>query len=143
MNCKRIQKILAAYMDGEITEKKAELFELHLNDCTSCAYELQTLQRTKNLIKSVTYEKPNAGFWQVYWTDLSSKLSQVTIRRPLVIEFFNQLINKPFQTVVASSFIIWLSLLHAAIFLGIGNQIFQSLLFSLANLFARHHLLIM
>lgn len=53
MNCRRINSLLSAYIDRELTG--AEMLEVrqHLRDCPACDLEHETLQDTKRLLNSL------------------------------------------------------------------------------------------
>ncbi len=50
MTCKKIQRHLSAYADGELSEELAREVEAHVTGCARCAAELARLQRVWQLL---------------------------------------------------------------------------------------------
>ena len=53
MQCKKVKKNLAAYMDGEISEELHARITRHISGCTSCKMELKELQRILEAMAAV------------------------------------------------------------------------------------------
>lgn len=49
MNCKKIRKLLSAYVDHELTKEEEGFVLEHLKKCQGCFHELKYLERTKKL----------------------------------------------------------------------------------------------
>ena len=60
MNCRRINGLLSAYLDSELTG--AEMLEIraHLDQCGGCLHEYETLRETKRLVASLASKAPRA-----------------------------------------------------------------------------------
>lgn len=54
MKCKKIQKKLSAFMDGELDEQQQELVQTHLQDCRDCQEALEHLNRIDRVLGEVS-----------------------------------------------------------------------------------------
>lgn len=68
MNCKDINKLLAAYLDDEVTSDEREQIEAHLSTCPRCREELEVLAATeaqlREALKAVAGQvTPSAQAW--------------------------------------------------------------------------------
>ncbi|MFB0538287.1 MAG: zf-HC2 domain-containing protein [Anaerolineae bacterium] len=74
------QHNLSAYLDGELTARDQERVRLHLQQCEACQWNLQTLQRTVALLRSLPQVRaprsfqiprstpaPSVPFWMHPW----------------------------------------------------------------------------
>ncbi len=53
MNCQRIQSLLSAYIDGELTGEEMIVIRRHVSSCEFCGEELYSLQVVKRLLGSL------------------------------------------------------------------------------------------
>ncbi len=53
MQCRRIENLLSAYLDGELDRDEAWAVENHLSRCSACREEYRSLQATKNVLASL------------------------------------------------------------------------------------------
>jgi predicted anti-sigma-YlaC factor YlaD len=62
MNCRRVESLMSAYIDGELTG--AEMLEIrsHLDDCAECAKEHESIKLTKQMIFRLATIKPREDF---------------------------------------------------------------------------------
>jgi len=66
MNCKKAEKFFSAYVENELDSKTRRQLEQHLEECESCAYELQAFQKTLPLVKSMPAIAPSSNFaWEL------------------------------------------------------------------------------
>jgi len=49
----RIEEMLSAYIDGELSASEVELVERHLKECATCARNLETLRATVELVRQL------------------------------------------------------------------------------------------
>lgn len=61
-DCKKIQKDLTAYFDGELVEKQALVVSGHLAACASCRQELDALRESMALVLEWKDIEPSAAF---------------------------------------------------------------------------------
>gem|GEM_PF-1414325 len=57
MNCREVQELLSAYLDGYLGSAEKKELEKHLKSCNKCLSELETLQHTIRLLNSLREEK--------------------------------------------------------------------------------------
>lgn len=53
MNCKDAEKLIAAFLDGELTDKEQDLVREHIATCQRCREEVEALARTQNSLRRV------------------------------------------------------------------------------------------
>lgn len=58
----RVEELLSAYIDGELSIEEATLVEKHLRDCSACACDLETLRQTVNLVGQLPAVSPPRSF---------------------------------------------------------------------------------
>jgi hypothetical protein len=58
----RVEELLSAYIDGELSIEEATLVEKHLRDCSACTQDLETLRQTVNLVRQLPAISPPRSF---------------------------------------------------------------------------------
>lgn len=58
----RVEELLSAYIDGELSVEEATLVEKHLRECSACAQDLETLHQTVNLVRQLPAVSPPHSF---------------------------------------------------------------------------------
>ncbi len=58
----RVEELLSAYIDGELSVEEATLVEKHLRDCSACTQDLETLRQTVNLVRQLPAVSPPRSF---------------------------------------------------------------------------------
>lgn len=53
MTCDEVQRLLSAYIDGELDEARRRAVEEHLKECESCRLDHATLLKTVKMIQSL------------------------------------------------------------------------------------------
>jgi hypothetical protein len=53
IDCKKIEGLLAAYIDGEVTPEEKELIERHITDCRKCSDELVSMTRVRDGLRTI------------------------------------------------------------------------------------------
>ena len=62
MRCHRIQKRLAAYQDGEVSEKERERITAHLEGCPACRSAYAELEQAWQSLETIPGIEASAGF---------------------------------------------------------------------------------
>jgi hypothetical protein len=57
MECKKIEGLLTAYLDGELTDKEQKYVEQHLSLCQKCSDELIAMTRTRDVLRQALSSK--------------------------------------------------------------------------------------
>jgi hypothetical protein len=60
--CSKVQKMLSAYMDRQLSLQEQEMVEQHLRICRNCQAELDSLQRTVSLLRCIPLVGPQRSF---------------------------------------------------------------------------------
>jgi anti-sigma factor RsiW len=71
-DCKKIQKDLTAYLDGELVEQQALVVSGHLAACASCRQEIAALHESMALILEWKDIEPSATFDRDFWKRLAA-----------------------------------------------------------------------
>ncbi|MCC6727736.1 MAG: zf-HC2 domain-containing protein [Chthonomonadales bacterium] len=61
MNCRRINSLLSAYIDGELAGVEQLHVRQHLRVCSECDDEYQSLLNTKRLLSGMVFQTPRPG----------------------------------------------------------------------------------
>ncbi|MGC8666855.1 MAG: anti-sigma factor family protein [Chthonomonadales bacterium] len=64
MNCRKVNSLLSAYIDGELPGVEHLQIRRHLDECPTCIEEYHTLLMTKRLIAGLRMQEPRPGFDQ-------------------------------------------------------------------------------
>ncbi|MFQ5682791.1 MAG: anti-sigma factor family protein [Candidatus Binatia bacterium] len=62
MNCQEIKELSSDYLDQQLTPPEVSLFETHLNACSACRQELETLRTTVSLIATLDEVETSPAF---------------------------------------------------------------------------------
>ncbi len=82
MICRKIKRLLNAYLDKELNPQKTSLVESHLKTCLNCQKELKDFLSLKKLIGLEEKKKAPPGFSQLL-------LEKIREKRPLSLEIEN------------------------------------------------------
>jgi anti-sigma factor RsiW len=58
LNCRKVNSLLSAYIDAELTGEEMHAVSVHLNSCPTCRLEQESLQETKRLVASLALKAP-------------------------------------------------------------------------------------
>lgn len=61
MNCGRVNRLLSAYMDGELSGEEMMAVRSHIRSCPACENELEGLRALKGVIGQLQRVQPDAG----------------------------------------------------------------------------------
>jgi hypothetical protein len=77
VRCGKVKKMLGAYLDGELTDKKASKIEQHLIECASCSWELKSFRKVDEFGQWVTNANGQHLYpWEDYIANLHGKLKK-------------------------------------------------------------------
>lgn len=65
MNCRYVQSRLSAYIDVELSGAEQQQIRSHLEQCIECSLELESLRRTKHILRQMPVVAPSRGPEQV------------------------------------------------------------------------------
>jgi len=99
VRCNKVKKILSAYLDGELSERKAKQVKQHLVECSACTWELNSFQRIDELgrwMAEVSEPQLPGDYWEGYLDNLHDRLEQAEgYQQPDMAGFFNRCWNIP------------------------------------------------
>ena len=84
MRCNKVKKILGAYLDGELSEKKERQVKQHLEGCSACSWELKSFQKIDELgqwTAKANSSQLSDGYWKSYLANLHERLEQAERHR--------------------------------------------------------------
>ena len=58
MNCRKVNSLLSAYIDGEVTGVEQLHIRRHLRECNGCCEEHESLQQTKEIMARLATRNP-------------------------------------------------------------------------------------
>ena len=64
MNCRRVNALLSAYIDKELTGFEMLQIGQHLSDCSECSCELNSLLSIKSMLSSLPVSEPDPAWLQ-------------------------------------------------------------------------------
>ena len=97
MNCSKIQNLLSAYLDGEVTGEEQQLIRRHLRDCKVCSEEHDSLQTTKRLICGLSVRQPRSDLEQMILDVLAEEEQCRTRRSPIMAWWLTLPVNRRMQ----------------------------------------------
>jgi anti-sigma factor RsiW len=97
VNCSKIQSLLSAYMDGELTGEDQLRIREHLDHCHSCCEEHNSLLATKRLISSMTVRQARPEMEQLILNVLAEEESQRVRRSPILAWWLTLPLNRRLQ----------------------------------------------
>jgi anti-sigma factor RsiW len=84
MRCDDTQKLLVEFMEGELGAEEQARVQAHLDECGTCAAELEAFQRTMVLLEDDGYEEPSPFYWTRFEAGLRARLRERSRRFVLV-----------------------------------------------------------
>jgi spore cortex formation protein SpoVR/YcgB (stage V sporulation) len=63
MRCEKAKKLIVDYIYQELSEKQRKKLEEHLAQCWGCSFELESFQKTINIVESQTEMEESEQFW--------------------------------------------------------------------------------
>jgi hypothetical protein len=89
VKCSKAKKMLGAYLDGELSDRKSSKVKRHLMECSSCLWELKSFQKVDEFGQLVANpEHQNLFSWEDYMADLRGKLEKAKVNRNYWISCF-------------------------------------------------------
>ncbi|HHF51774.1 MAG TPA: hypothetical protein ENL46_03705, partial [Candidatus Aminicenantes bacterium] len=83
MNHDEIKKLISAYHDGELPEKKMEEVRKHIESCPECHRDLDTFQHIDRISSEIPKEEPNSHYWEKMLAHIRSEISDKKSISPL------------------------------------------------------------
>lgn len=94
MTCERIEELLSAYLEGELSEDARRGLEAHCASCPDCAALLAALRETREALAGFPEAEPPAG--------LMAGLYAIPARKRKLRPFFEVLLRPALQPVYAA-----------------------------------------
>jgi len=75
MNCRRVENLMSAYVDGELTGVEMLEIRRHLSDCEGCSSEYEAERALKQAVARLSTVSPRRDFA----ADILTRLDEVTV----------------------------------------------------------------
>lgn len=76
MNCKKCRNLFVNALYGELSAEQKSAFDLHVQECESCAGEYRKMAATLKTMGQRAPEQPQPEFWDSFWDKLEPKLDE-------------------------------------------------------------------
>jgi hypothetical protein len=91
MRCKKIEKWLSDRIDGELSKRKEELLEDHLERCVSCRSYAASIEKLQDEAGSLEKPEVSPAFWEGFASRLKANLTSFKQgekeKRPLALRW--------------------------------------------------------
>lgn len=77
MQCRRIENLLSAYLDGELDDDEAWAVQAHLDRCAACRAEFAALNDTKQALAALARRTPREDIDRLLQTDVGEVARRV------------------------------------------------------------------
>ena len=78
MACEEYEKLIPAYLDGELSKEQKGRLEEHLRECSHCSEELLKFKKLKEVTEEMKFVEPPEEAWRRYWTGVYNRLERGT-----------------------------------------------------------------
>ena len=78
MKCRKIQKLLPEYLEGDLSPHQLMIVENHIQVCDDCRKEFQALSKTIQMASSLQVEYPPPELWEAFIPMLHRRILQDT-----------------------------------------------------------------
>lgn len=85
MNCKEIEQLLSAYIDGELENQEKSIVSSHLKECPKCLKTKEQLERTVALVKSLKHVEAPSNILVNVREELEKKTIWIKIKEFLLL----------------------------------------------------------
>ena len=75
MGCRRIQRLIVAFLDEELSPSQTETVRLHLEKCPTCTDQAALLGRTRPNPQKIAPPSIESGFWSPMETRLLTEIA--------------------------------------------------------------------
>ena len=79
MRCEKAKTLMVDYVYEELSEKQRKKLEKHVSQCWGCAFELESFQKTIDLVKSQAEIEESEEFWKANWSRIEERLPQLNV----------------------------------------------------------------
>jgi len=112
-DCKKIEKDLTAYLDGELAEKQLLAVSGHLATCPGCRRELHILRESMDLAREWNDISPSAAFDRAFWQKLAA-MKERQERKPGIFSLVRSLLTANYiATPVALALLLLITLVQS------------------------------
>lgn len=74
MRCRKVRKLLGPLIDKELSEKQRQEVAAHLEGCSDCRAELESLRKAEVLSRQLARPEPDQVYWQTFLPRLKQKI---------------------------------------------------------------------
>jgi hypothetical protein len=78
MRCKKVQKLIIAYLDNELSNRRQNAIQIHLARCSNCSAELESYKKLNGIIEQCPkVENRSPLFWQNQINAIERKAAEI------------------------------------------------------------------
>ena len=123
--CWSIRRVLGAYQDGTLGQRRALRVARHLHTCPACQRELLELQRVTRLLQSLPGPSRPSAYWPGALRQLQRKIQQRPPEpvRPGWFDYLTGSSEYPAQALVSVA-LVGMALFGTVTFLGLEDEAF-------------------
>ena len=77
VDCEQIDDLLSGYLDGELTQGKQQLVEVHVSGCAQCTSRLKELEKVRASVAGLHFETINPNDWRQLMNDATVRTTRV------------------------------------------------------------------
>jgi len=74
LKCNHVKNLLSDYLDGVLSENQTFAIAKHLRSCRVCQHELETLEKTNQVLKLYIEKSPPDDYFQQLWPNLKHQI---------------------------------------------------------------------
>lgn len=76
VTCEDIEELLSGYLDGELTQNKRQLVEVHIERCAACRATYDDIEKISSSVASLTPDEMTNDEWRKTMNDLTVRSSR-------------------------------------------------------------------
>jgi hypothetical protein len=108
--CKNIQKDIVAYLDKELSEKRARSISRHLETCSICGKELKGIEESMKLLLVWEDISPSENYDNVFWQKVTS-VSDQYVEKKTFLAMLRLYLSQNLKTVTSTALVVLLVLM--------------------------------
>ena len=113
MDCRKVKKILSAYIDGELNEHNRQEIINHLKICSDCKKEYEFLFQQDSTLKQLASIEPSPDFRRNFWRKVQN--AELVGREPIGNNIAEKILRWWLPAHVICSFVIFIFLIFSVV----------------------------
>lgn len=76
MACQDYKDLMMGFLDEELDSEQIKQFQAHIEQCPSCAEELEDFKKLKAVTDQINLVEPEDRIWQQYWKNTYNRIER-------------------------------------------------------------------